>query len=143
MKFKSRRNIFTIVLAYMVTIGLLLACYEIYDNDREISAGTFITYCFIVAIIWMMLSIIYNTVYEIKSNHVYYRSGFVRGKISIERIREIIKGKTMYAGLKPAAAGKGLIIKYDNYEEIYISPDSNDSFINALLKIKSDIVVTG
>jgi len=41
----------------------------------------------------------------------------------------------MHVGLKPATATKGLIIKYDKYNDIYISPDSNESFVEAILKI--------
>lgn len=142
MKFKSRRSIFTVGLVYLSTIGLLLMCYNIYEIDGRISPGTFVCYCFTIAVLWMGLSIVHNTTYEIKNGLIYYRSGIVRGSVAIDRIREIIKGKTMYAGLKPAAASKGLIIKYDMYEEIYISPDTNDSFVEALLKIKSNIAVT-
>lgn len=141
MKFKSRKSIFTLCVSYGSAVLLLLVCCTVY-NDKGFSLGAIALYAVSVLFIWMMLSMAHNTVYEIKQDTVYYRSGFVRGAIKIDRIREIIKGKTMYAGLKPATAANGLIIKYDKFEEIYFSPATNDSFIDALLKLKKDIIIT-
>ena len=44
----------------------------------------------------------------------------------------------MWAGLKPATATKGLIIRYNTYDEIYISPESNEAFIEDLKKINGN-----
>ncbi len=56
--------------------------------------------------------------------------------------REVIKGKTLWVGLKPATARKGLIIKYGKFDEIYISPQTNDEFINRLLELNDAIKIT-
>jgi len=64
-----------------------------------------------------------------------------RGKIAIDAIREVEKGATMWSGLRPALARKGIVVKYNKYDEIYFSPDTNDTFIQALLDIKGDILV--
>ena len=82
-----------------------------------------------------------STHYIITASHVVYKCGFIKGKIKISRIHEIIKGKTMHVGFKPALATKGLIIKYNKYDDIYISPNSNDTFIEAVLKINSNIKI--
>lgn len=47
----------------------------------------------------------------------------------------------MWAGLKPALASNGLIVKYDAYEEIYISPESNEDFVKTLLKLNDTIKI--
>ena len=83
-----------------------------------------------------------STHYIIADSHVIYKCGFINGKIKISSIHEIIKGKTMYVGFKPALATNGLIIKYNKFDDIYISPNTNDTFIEAILKIKSDIKIT-
>ena len=66
----------------------------------------------------------------------------IRGKIEIERIKEIIKGKSLWSGLKPATARNGLIIKYDKYEEIYISPEINETFVNKILELNNNTKIT-
>jgi len=87
----------------------------------------------------LILWIYFDTYYKIENDKLFYRSGFLRGKIEIPTIKEIIKGKTMWSGIKPALAQKGLIIKYNRYDKIYIAPESHDEIITDLLKINSNI----
>lgn len=82
-----------------------------------------------------------DTLYKIENNELIYRSGFLRGKIEILNIKEIMKGKTMWSGIKPALARKGLIIKYNKYDKIYVAPENNDEMISDLLKINSEIKI--
>lgn len=77
----------------------------------------------------MLLWVYYGTHYIVKDRILFYRSAFLRGQVDIDKIKEINKGNTYWSGLKPATATKGLLIKYNAYDEIYISPESND-FIN-------------
>lgn len=85
----------------------------------------------------------FDTFYKIAETKLIYRSGFLRGNIDILTIREIIRGKTMWNGIKPALAQKGLIIKFNRYDEVYIAPVDNDEIISDLLKINSDIKIVG
>ncbi|WP_052158386.1 PH domain-containing protein [Lacinutrix jangbogonensis] len=81
----------------------------------------------------------FGTEYEITQSELKYKSGPFHGKIELEQIREIIKGKTMWSGMKPATAKNGLIIKYGKYDEIYISPITNDTFVRKILELNNDI----
>ena len=71
-----------------------------------------------------------------------YKSGPIRGQIEISRVREIVVGKTLWLGLKPATARNGIIVKYDKYNELYKSPETNDLFIQHLLKLDKGIKIT-
>ena len=86
--------------------------------------------------------IYFDTFYKIEKKELIYRSGFLRGKIEILNIKEILKGKTMWSGIKPALARNGLIIKFNKYDEIYISPENNDELISDLIKLNSEIKIT-
>lgn len=66
----------------------------------------------------------------------------MKGEIEISKIREIIKGKTIWTGVRPALATKGLIIKYNKYNEVYIAPENNDKVIEDLLKINEQIIIS-
>lgn len=92
----------------------------------------------LILIFW----IYFDTFYKIEKNELIYRSGFLRGKIEIPRIKEILKGKTMWSGIKPALARNGLIIKFNKYDEIYIAPENNDELISDLIKLNSEIKIT-
>lgn len=85
--------------------------------------------------------IYFDTLYKIENNELIYRSGLLKGKIEILNIKEILKGKTMWSGIKPALATKGLIIKYNKYDEIYVAPENNNEMISDLLKINSEIKI--
>ena len=89
----------------------------------------------------LLIWIFYGTFYKIEKNILKYYSGPIRGCIDINKIRTIYKGKTKWVGMKPATATKGLIIKYDKFNDIYISPKSNDDFIKKLLEINNKIKV--
>lgn len=91
----------------------------------------------LILIFW----IYFDTFYKIENNELIYRSGFLRGKIEILKIKEIIKGKTSLSGIKPALARNGLIIKFNKYDEIYIAPENNDELISDLIKLNSEIKI--
>ncbi|WP_300659928.1 PH domain-containing protein [Fluviicola sp.] len=93
-------------------------------------------------IIFLLLWIYFGTSYELTETELIYRSGPLRGRIEISQIHEIRKGKTLYAGLKPATSGKGLIIKYRKFDEIYISPNTNESFIEKIVTRNKNIVIS-
>jgi len=92
----------------------------------------------LILIFW----IYFDTFYKIENNKLIYRSGFLRGEIEILSIKEIMKGKTMWSGMKPALARKGLIIKFNKYDEIYIAPENNNEMMADLLKVNSGIKIT-
>jgi len=133
MKFKSRKDSFFTV----ITLGLSL--FFIGMAMLGIVNGRMADLYYwpvlvIFAVVALLLSLFFGTAYQLTPTMFYYKSGPFKGRIELTRIRKIEKGKTMYVGLKAATARKGLIISYDKYETLYISPDSNDSFLEELRK---------
>lgn len=142
MKFKSTKSLFIIILVYGLSIFMIGLCIEGFVSHGVTFSNLALYSIMLCSTSLLLFLMLYYTGYELRDNILYYHSGIVKGEIAVSRITEVIKGKTLYVGLKPATGTKGLIIKYDKYEEIYISPQTNDTFIDALLKIKSDIVIT-
>ena len=126
-----------IIIAYL---GLLAVLFV---HDPEDFSNK--THWYIPAIFPMGLGLwaLFHTYYQIKDGKLIYRSGFIHGEIDINNIKEIIKGKTMWVGLKPALATGGLIIKYNRFDDIYLAPKNNDELIEDLLKLNRDIAVSG
>lgn len=139
MKFQSRKDILFFILVFGTISLLVWSAVEIFMNFDWLSLIVFVI---VLLIIVLLLWIYFGTSYEINQENFSYKSGPLKGKIAINRITEITKGKTMWSGIKPATAQKGLIIKYDKYNEIYISPKTNESFINELLKLNDEIRIT-
>ena len=123
-------------------IGYIVLLLGIFFLDRETFFENRYLFVLIIVpsalILWPLL----HTYYQIKDGKLIYRSGFIHGEIDINNIKEIIKGKTMWVGLKPALATGGLIIKYNRFDDIYLAPKNNDELIEDLLKLNRDIVVS-
>ncbi len=139
-QFKSRKDIFfQLMFASALVLFLVVPFYRFYFGKSIDSPIISIVPVFLGACLlgWMN----FGTRYELSSKLFVYRSGPIRGKIEINKIREIIVGKTLWTGLKPATARNGLIIKYNRWDEIYISPESNERFVEEVLKRNSEVII--
>ena len=139
MIFKSKRDPLFLITTYGVI--LILFGILIYDvNKRHISLSIWF-HLFDLLINIFLIWILYGTYYQLDETYLSYFCGPIKGKIEISTIKEITPNKTMWVGLKPATGRKGLIIKYNKYDEIYISPISNDIFIAEILKLNPAIKI--
>ncbi len=141
MKFGSRKD--ALLYALFIVIGVLAILIFINvlnapSLNREMLVPVFALLIVLVLLLWIAM----GTSYEITENKLLYRSGPVQGSIAISDIHEVVVGKTMWVGLKPATARNGLIVRYEKYSEIYISPDNNQLFVQELLKRNDAIVVS-
>lgn len=139
MKFRSRRDTWVNLLMYGTVALLIIPLFPLWNEN--VSAGSVGISIFCIAVAAFLLWVLYGTFYIIDNKHIRYYSGPVRGKVEIEKVHTIVKGKNLYAGLRPATALKGLIVKYGKYDEIYFSPDTNESFITELLRRKPGIKI--
>ena len=142
MKFTSRKDILFQLIGFSIIgffIGIIL--YRIFSNGIE-NYNFMWTDIIMLAVAGFLIWLGLGTNYELTQTELKYKSGPIRGKIEIDKIHEIIKGKTLWSGLKPATARNGLIIKYEKYNEIYISPKTNDSFVKKILELNGKIKIT-
>lgn len=124
------------------TIGLCLALViGTALNDKEGFWGVGIMSSVTILLSWLLLSVLLNTHYSADEDHIWYESGPFKGKVEIQSIREIQVGKSMWTGLRVATAMNGLIIRHGKYDEVYISPDSNSSFIEKIKQVKPDLII--
>ena len=138
MKFSSRKDILFTVLILGVSFLLIgLTFLQLYQGKEWHWANLLV-----FAVIFLLLWIYFDTSYLLTKEHLIYKSGPIRGKINIANIKEVEVNKTLYVGIKPALARKGLIIKYNQYNEIYISPNTNTSFVKKLLELNAEIKVS-
>lgn len=142
MKFKSKKDALFSVIIFGTNVFLIIVTIAgILKGEME--KGEYWSLIPVLGIVGFLFWLYFGTNYELtKENGLIYRSGPFNGKISLERITEIIKGKTLWVGFRPATARKGLIIKYDKFNEIYISPKNNESFIEKILELNKTIKIT-
>lgn len=141
MIFKSKKDwFFSSIIFGISSLIIGFVCYRIYLGNLHSYDYWGLTIA-LLAVGLLLLWPFLGTKYMLSNNTFIYRSGLFSGKIDIKRIIEIEKRKTLWVGFKPATARGGLIIKYEKYNEIYISPETNETFINCILAIKSDIII--
>lgn len=127
---------------YMAIFLLILTLAFFYAKSDSIIEKPLVAIPLMIPVV-LILWIYFDTSYKVENKRLFYRSGFLRGAIEIRNIREIVKGKTQWVGLrKPALAIGGLIVKYNKFDEVYIAPQSNDNMISDLLEINPEIVIS-
>lgn len=140
--YKSKVSMLFVVVLIIVLGMCGLVFYKIFTQDSfGWNADTMVPLVIISLSAILLVSLFVNTKYTITNTHVLYVSGPFKGEIPIESIQKVKKNTTKYTGIKPALGKNGLVIYYNKYDEIYISPDSSESFVERLLKINPTIQV--
>ena len=131
-----------ISLLWLIIIFLLVI--PLIPQDKENSnalpiIGITLSYLVAGMLIWILL----DTKYTIKNNKFIYCSGPIRGTIKIENIYKIERWNKWYVSsfLKPALSKDGLVIYYEKFDDIYISPKNKEVFIAALREINPEIEI--
>ena len=139
MRFNSRKDRWVYILIFGSIAVMVIPVLPLLSEGFSLTAA--LLTLFVLSISALLLWLIYGTYYFIEEGFVKYRSGPLKGEIPIDSIHTLEKGKTLWVGYRPATATKGVIIRYNKYDEIYFSPDSNDQFVEELLKKKPEIKV--
>ena len=138
MKFDSRKDI-TFSLVIFGLMALLIGIPVIGIATGGMEQNEYWILIPILGFLGLFLWFYFGTNYELTTTELIYRCGPFNGKIKIDRITEIVKGHTPWIGSKYATARKGLNIKFDTYNEIYISPKNEEVFINEIVALNSGI----
>ncbi len=95
----------------------------------------------LMVVLLFMMWIWYGTEYSIYNTVLKITSGPIKKTIPVRTIHKIEVGKTMWVGLKLGLSTKGLIIHYNKYDEIYITPKNTKKFIKQLKSINKQIEI--
>jgi len=143
MVFQSSKNIYTVVLLWITVLFILIAPFLPADNEletpKELIFGIAILYTIAILIIWILL----DTKYTINGKNLRYASGPIRGKINIEKITALENVTTWYVTsfIKPALGYYGFTVRYEKFNDIYISPKDKEKFIEEILKINPNVMI--
>lgn len=124
----------------VIVFLLLLTIPAFFEDSIEPFLALFsIHFLVIVFLIWMYKT----TFYKIENTFLFWKSGPFYGKIEITKINKIEyhSGIIVPTIWKPALSHNGLIITYNKYDDIYISPEKQDKFIATLQALNPNITI--
>lgn len=128
MKFETKRDkTFPFIFLFVFILYSGIACFSIINENDYSVIWPFSVVLFFLALLFYL--IIKTTYFVFEENQLVCRSLFFKRNISYFDIRKVEKQKGLYAGLKMSTAWKGLVIHYNKYDELLISPEREDEFI--------------
>ncbi|WP_309612480.1 PH domain-containing protein [Flavobacterium sp.] len=120
-------------------LGLILV-YPIFRSIASIIQGEWIGYLGILLCLLFIVFISKSTRYIIAENQLIVKCMFiVNDRIEISKIRKIEKTNSILSS--PALSLDRIAIKFNKFDEVYISPKEKQSFLNDLLEINPNIEV--
>ena len=140
MIFRSRKDLFATLIIFGLNTLLITALVYGFKNEK-IAPNEYWLVLPIAVVVALLTWLYFDTSYKVTPENLSYKSGPIKGNINVQSIKEIVPNKMAWTSLKLATATKGLLIKYNKYDDIYISPKSNTSFIKELLKYNSNIKI--
>jgi hypothetical protein len=82
-----------------------------------------------------------GTYYQIDEDHFMYQSGPLKKKIPIKNIVKIKKNVRSFYGMRPALRFKYMQIRYNAYDDVFIAPEDEATFIADLMNINPNIII--
>ncbi len=122
-------------------IALLVIIILIPISLKGFDSVPWVVFLILCAIVVLLTWIWFGTYYVLTPYYLSYSSGPFRGKIPISSIVWVQHQHTLLSGSRPALAFNGLLIRYNKYDEIYISPAEKAAFIYALQQLNPTIKV--
>lgn len=141
MQYKSEKTIFI----YFV-FGILISVFGImifaYTNEKD-PIGVLFGMGIIGIITGFLLHCFFNTNYTIYKTELKYQCGFIKGEIPIDKIRKIEYNNSIFVAitLKLGWSHKGLIIHYNQFDDLFISPKNRDQFTLELTQLNPNITI--
>ncbi len=132
-EFKSRLDWFMKSALVLMVIATVVPIYWMkIDNEPFYSL---LIYALIMGItLLFMIHLVFTSRYIFEDEKLICKFGFFKKEIEYSQIRKIESGTQIYAGWKMALALKGIIIHYNRFDDLLVSPEEQDRFIEELKK---------
>ncbi len=137
--FRTRIDLGMKIIPAVLFFGLLIpAVYNAYKDNWD---DFFILLTVILLQQLLFLGVFRSTHYTFEPDTLLCRSLIFKRRIPYASIRKIEQHTSMYAGLKLSTSFRGILIHYNKYDELFISPAESDRFIALLKERNGGIVV--
>ena len=122
------------VLLVILSIPLVYAAYQRNWSD-----------CIILLVVILLQQSLFfalfrSTHYTLTSEELVCRSLIFKRRIPYASLRKIEHSNNLYVGLKMSTAFRGLLIHYNKYDELFITPADKELFVQCL-KLKNESII--
>lgn len=141
MVFKPKKDwFFPVVLLFVGVIYSAVAVYVLIEEEDHSSIyGLGLVFFLLMLLFWVIQK---TTSYRIDSeDKLICKMLFLKKTISISTIKSIEDSNGLYVGWKMNTSWKCLVVKYNKYDELLISPAQESEFIKTLLELNPTIHV--
>ncbi len=128
MRFETKRdNTFIFIFLFVFVLYSVIASYSIIaENDYSVIWP----FSLVLVILTLLFYLIVKTTYFVFEEYqLVCRSLFFKRSIFYSDIKKIEKQKGLYVGFKMSTAWKGLVVHYNKYDELLVSPEREEEFI--------------
>ena len=131
MRFNTKKDYsFLIIFLFVFVLYSIISCISITtENDYAVLIPLSIV---LLLLAILFIGLIKTTYFILVEDKLICRSLVFRREIPYKNIRKVEKQNGIYAGIKFSTTWKGLIVSYNKYDELLISPENEEKFIEEL-----------
>ena len=128
MLFRAKKDhTFLIVFLFVLLLYSGISLFTIiYEDDYSVIWVFLIVLTFLAL---LFISIYKTTYFRLDQHNLFCKSLIFKKEIPYSSIRKVEKQQGIYAGVKFSTAWKGIIVHYNKYDELLISPENEEIFI--------------
>ena len=132
MIFKTRVDLFY---KLVVVFVFLLFSFILFNINFETDFfGFYFILIIQITILFFFIGSAFTTKFIISDKELICKTFYWKKSIPLNLIRKVEKQTNLFAGWKISTAYKGVIVHYNKYDELLISPENELGFINELHK---------
>ena len=128
MLFRAKKDhTFLIVFLFVLLLYSGISLFTIiYEDDYSVIWVFLIILTFLAL---LFISIYKTTYFRLDQHNLFCKSLIFKKEIPYSSIKKVEKQQGIYVGIKFSTAWKGIIVHYNKYDELLISPENEEIFI--------------
>jgi hypothetical protein len=127
MIFKTKVDLFYKLVVAFVFVLFSIVLYSI-DFEEDVF-GFYFTLILQILILLFLIASALTTKFTLSSTELICETFYWKKRIQLDTIRKVEKQTSLFAGWKISTAYKGIIITYNKYDELLISPENEEKFL--------------
>jgi hypothetical protein len=127
MIFKTKVDLFYKLVVAFVFVLFSIVLYSI-DFEEDVF-GFYFTLILQILILLFLIASALTTKFTLSSTELICETFYWKKRIQLDTIRKMEKQTSLFAGWKISTAYKGVIITYNKYDELLISPENEEKFL--------------